>query len=86
MRHRLGALILSWYRYLAQAKCIHCRMDTRLCGYPVVYDPSGQVVAVVAHTNSSLEYHFAASTQGLCRRLGQAHLGRDLSDELAQAA
>ena len=53
-------------------------MATRLCGYPVVYDPSGQVVAVVARTNSGPEYHFATSTQGFCRRLGQGPFGSRL--------
>ena len=49
-------------------------------------DPSGRAIAVAARTNNILEQHFATSKQGLRRRLGRAHLGRDLADQPAQAA
>ena len=61
-------------------------MATRLFGYPVVPDPSGRAVVVVARTNSGLEYYFTTSTQGLRRGLGRAHRDRDLADKLAQTA
>ena len=61
-------------------------MAIRLCGYPVVSDPSGRAVVVVARTNNGLEHYFTTSTQGLRRGLGQAHLDRDLADKLAQTA
>ncbi len=62
------------------------RYGAGLCGHPVVRDSSGCTVAVVARTNNILEPHFARSKQGLRRRLGRAHLGRDLADQPAQAA
>ena len=62
------------------------RYGTGLCGHPVVRDPSGQAIAVVARTNNLLEQHFATSKQALRLRLGRAHLGRDLADQPAQAA
>ena len=62
------------------------RYGTGLCGHPVVRDPSGQAIAVAARTNNILEQHFATSKQALRRRLGRAHLGRDLADQPAQAA
>ena len=62
------------------------RYGEGLCGHPVVRDPSGCVVAVVARTNNVLEQFFATAKQGLRRRLGRAHLGRDLQDQPAQVA
>ena len=62
------------------------RYGEGLCGHPVVRDQSGRAVAVVARTNNILEQHFATAKQGLRRRLGRAHLGRDLADQPAQAA
>ena len=62
------------------------RYGEGLCGHPVVRDPSGRAVAVVARTNNILEHYFATSKQGLRRRLRRAHLGRDLADQPAQAA
>ena len=62
------------------------RYGEKLCGHPLVRAPSGQVVAVVARTNNVLEQFFASTKQGLRRRLGRAHLGRDMEDQPAQAA
>ena len=62
------------------------RYGEQLCGHPVVRDPSGRVVAVVARTNNVLEQFFASAKQGMRRRLGRAHLGRDMEDQPAQAA
>lgn len=62
------------------------RYGEGVCGHPLVRDSSGRAVAVVARTNNILEQHFASSKQGLRRRLGRAHLGRDLADQPAQAA
>ena len=46
----------------------------------------GRAVAVVDRTNNVLEQFFARTKQDLQRRLGRAHLGRDLEDQPAQAA
>ena len=62
------------------------RYREHLCDHPVVRDPSGRVVAVVARTNNVLEQFFAHAKQGLRRRLGRAHLGRAMEDQPAQAA
>lgn len=62
------------------------RYGEQLCGHPVVRQPSGRVVAVVARTNNVLEQFFASAKQGMRRRLGRAHLGRDMEDQPAQAA
>ena len=49
-------------------------------------DGQGAVVAVVERTNNVLEQFFAQGKESLRRRLGKAHLGRDLEDQPAQAA
>ena len=46
----------------------------------------GRAVAVVDRTNNVIEHFFATVKQGLRRRLGRAHLGRDMEDQPAQAA
>ena len=51
----------------------------------MVRDATGRVVAVVDRTNNVIEQSFAVAKQGLRRRLGRAHLGRDLEDQPAQA-
>ena len=43
-------------------------------------------MAVVDRTNNVIEHFFAIAKQGLRRRLGRAHLGRDMEDQPAQAA
>ena len=42
--------------------------------------------STVARTNNVLEQFFGAAKQGLRRRVGRAHPGRDLEDQPAQAA
>jgi len=43
-------------------------------------------IAVVERTNNVAEHFFGKEKQHLRRRLGRAHLGRDLEDQPAQAA
>ena len=57
-----------------------------LFGHPVARGPDGQVLAVVERTNNVAEHFFASAKQQLRRRLGRAHLGRDMEDQPAQAA
>ena len=44
------------------------------------------LLAVVDRTNIVIEQFFASAKQGLRRRLGRAHLGRDMEDQPAQTA
>ena len=44
------------------------------------------MVHVSARTNNVAEHFFATAKQKLRRRLGRAHLGRDMQDQPAQAA
>ena len=62
------------------------RYGDGLTGHPVARDVAGRAVAVVARTNNVLEQFFGTAKQGLRRRVGRAHLGRDLEDQPAQAA
>lgn len=62
------------------------RYANNLFGHPVLRDDQGAVVAVVERTNNVLEHFFALGKENLRRRLGKAHLGRDLEDQPAQAA
>ncbi len=62
------------------------RYSGRLFGHPVARDHAGKIVAVVERTNNVAEHFFGADKQKLRRRLGRAHLGRDLEDQPAQAA
>ena len=43
-------------------------------------------MAVVDRTNNVIEQFFGKTKQGLRRRLGRAHLGRDMEDQPAQTA
>ena len=61
------------------------RYGDGLAGHPVVRDAAGRAVAVVDRTNNVIEQAFAITKQGLRRRLGRAHLGRDLENQPAQA-
>ena len=61
------------------------RYRDRLFGHPVGRDNTGKIVAVVERTNNVIEHFFGADKQRLRRRLGRAHLGRDLEDQPAQA-
>ena len=62
------------------------RYAAQLCGQPVLHDQQGRVVAVVARTNNVLEQFFARAKQSLRRRVGRAHLSRDMQDQPAQVA
>ncbi len=58
----------------------------QLFGHPVILDNDGTVIAVVERTNNVDEHFFGNEKQQLRRRVGRAHLGRDLEDQPAQAA
>lgn len=62
------------------------RYGEHLFGHPVRYDEDGTMMAIVERTNNVLEHFFGDEKQHLRRRLGRAHLGRDLQDQPAQAA
>jgi hypothetical protein len=62
------------------------RHGGRLFGHPARRDEEGRVLAVVARTNNALEHLFGGHKQDLRRRLGRAHLARDLQQQPAQAA
>lgn len=62
------------------------RYSKHLFGHPSQLDGNGKIVAVVERTNNVAEHFFGAEKQKLRRRLGRAHLGRDLEDQPAQAA
>ena len=62
------------------------RYGDGLRGHPVVEDGAGRVQAVAERTNNVIEQWFARSKQGLRRRLGRTHLGRDMEDQPAQVA
>jgi hypothetical protein len=58
----------------------------RLFGHPTRRDVDGSVLAVVERTNNVAEHFFGQEKHKLRRRLGRAHLARDLEDQPAQAA
>jgi len=62
------------------------RYANHLFGHPVQRDEDGKIIAVVERTNNLAEHYFGTDKQKLRRRLGRAHLGRDLEDQPAQAA
>ena len=57
-----------------------------LFGHPILLDEDGAVIAVVQRTNNVDEHFFGSEKQKLRRRVGRAHLGRDLEDQPAQVA
>ncbi len=57
-----------------------------LFGHPAIHDEDGTVIAVVQRTNNVDEHFFGNEKQQLRRRVGRAHLGRDLEDQPAQTA
>lgn len=61
------------------------RYIKQLFGHPSQLDERGKVIAVVERTNNVAEHFFGSDKQKLRRRLGRAHLGRDLEDQPAQA-
>jgi hypothetical protein len=62
------------------------RYGSHLFGHPARRDADGRISAVVARTNNVLEHLFGRHKQQLRRRLGRAHLARDLQQQPAQAA
>ena len=62
------------------------RYSDSLCEHPVALDSAGRVVHVAARTNNVAEHYFNTAKQKLRRRLGRAHLGRDMQDQPGQAA
>ena len=62
------------------------RYHDQLFGHPIARDAAGRAVAVVARTNNPAEQFFSQAKRKLRRRLGRAHLGRDMQDQPAQAA
>ena len=62
------------------------RYGDGLSGHPVARDADGRALAVVDRTNNVLEQFFGTAKQGLRRRVGRAHLGRDLEDQPTQVA
>ena len=61
------------------------KYKTQLFGHPVIRDNDGTVIAVVERTNNVDEHFLGNEKQKLRRRVGRAHLGRDLEDQPAQA-
>ena len=62
------------------------RYGKHLFGHPALRDTDGRILAVVERTDNVPEHFFGAEKQKLRRRVGRAHLGRDLEDQPAQAA
>lgn len=62
------------------------RNRSRLFGHPARLDKDGKVIAVVERTNNVIERFFGQDKRQLRRRLGRAHLGRDLEQQPAQVA
>ncbi|MBW2734723.1 MAG: phage integrase N-terminal SAM-like domain-containing protein [Deltaproteobacteria bacterium] len=62
------------------------RYGARLFQHPVRRDEDGAVLDIVERTNNVLECYFGDEKQKLRRRVGRAHLGRDLQQQPAQAA
>ncbi len=62
------------------------RYGKYLFGHPTLRDEDGSILAVVERTDNVPEHFFGAEKRKLRRRLGRAHLGRDLEDQPAQAA
>ena len=58
------------------------RYGEGLVGHPVARDAAGRWRSWTA-LNNVIEQSFALAKQGLRRRLGRAHLGRDLEDQSA---
>ena len=62
------------------------RYGKHLFGHPTRRDEDGTILAVVERTDNVPEHFFGAEKRKLRRRLGRAHLGRDLEDQPAQVA
>ncbi len=62
------------------------RYGKHLFGHPALRDEDGTILAVVERTDNVPEHFFGDEKQKLRRRVGRAHLGRDLEDQPAQVA
>ena len=62
------------------------RYGEHLFGHPALRDEDGTIVAVVERTDNVPEHFFGDQKRKLRRRVGRAHLGRDLEDQPAQVA
>ncbi len=62
------------------------RYGAHLFGHPTHRDENGVILNGVERTNNVLECFFGRQKQQLRRRVGRAHLGRDLQDQPAQVA
>ena len=62
------------------------RYGEHLFGHPALRDKDGTIVAVVERTDNVPEHFFGDQKRKLRRRVGRAHLGRDLEDQPAQVA
>jgi len=62
------------------------RYGKNLFGHPVLYEDDGSILSIVERTNNIAEHFFGDSKQNLRRRLGRAHLSRDLQQQPAQVA
>ncbi len=62
------------------------RYREHLFGHSLARDGEGRITAVVERTNNSAEHFFGQAKRQLRRRLGRAHLGRDMQDQPAQVA
>ena len=58
----------------------------QLFGHPATYDDNGAVISVMDRTNNRLEQQFGTDKRNLRRRLGKAHLARDMEQAPAAAA
>lgn len=62
------------------------RYGNRLFGHPVKMDTDGRIIFVAERTNNIPEHFFGREKRKIRRRVGRAHLGRDLEEQPAQAA
>ncbi len=62
------------------------KYEGHLFGHPTLRNEDGRIVAVVERTNNVPEHFFGEEKRKLRRRVGRAHLSRDLEDQPAQAA
>ena len=62
------------------------RYGEHLFGHPALRDEDGTIVAVVERTDNVPGHFFGDQKQKLRRRVGRAHLGRDLENQPAQVA
>lgn len=89
LRERVANAILNNTIHPLPAVIILKYFDTYgelLFGHPTLRDEDGSVLKVVHRTDNVPEHFFGDAKQKLRRRVGRAHLARDLEDQPAQAA